>query len=489
MRLKIKNLYIFNFLISISIGIVLFFSNSLIHDTYKNASEGDPYLYFSQNIFNPNYSYTSESILLPLLANFIGANFSISTYLVLCSLFTILIVPTIVVTGFDNELDSKKLTLTTIYFAATFPYLWKFWLGFPDPLTIIFILAAALLCKDNLKFWASFFAGLSHFSMAIIALFSTVIIIYETAKIEQRSKIVKNILIGILCAKLFISLWYFAFEYTVNSRVDIVLDTGIQEFIKNYKKSTIEFWNTPGILFLTGYAIVLMTFIINGKYRLAFVSLFPLLISYTATFFTTDGLRVFAVTIVGAYILLIRNVYDLISKPLNIIYSRVELRKYLILNRLKNYPIVAGIIISLIWTLILVKALKHGYFVSKLPDQLNSYTDIIKDSSLIYLFSILIFLAISFPQFRERKFLLYLLKCILLIPILLIIIQYIRIKYFTNLEYTLMLKALTGLGILTVTLIHFKENNLINWINHYFIKFIKYSLTNTKCRNLDTKGQ
>ena len=56
-------------------GAFIFFSNPSLTSFFNSYFDGDEwYAVFSQSIYQPNYAYIAESILLPLLAKVVGAN-------------------------------------------------------------------------------------------------------------------------------------------------------------------------------------------------------------------------------------------------------------------------------------------------------------------------------------------------------------------------------------------------------------------------------
>lgn len=269
--------------------------------------DGGGYWYriFSESIFKYQNIYLAESILLPLIAKVIGANLSVTNYQVLCGFLTILIMPCLSI-ALRKRINSSIGTLIAIVVITfSYDYLYRFELGFPDPLTIILL---TLLVASNGK-WAflfSFLAALSHFSISCLAIFSYLILSFTykwNTKTNYQTE--KLTLYGLMCGKLFLILWGYIFHYHLNSRINFVLESGFNFFWARYLADISLFWLTPGIIFLIINLIFFLYFIFNKKISLCIAQLFLLSIAYLSLFITVDGLRVFAVVIIPGYLFLI----------------------------------------------------------------------------------------------------------------------------------------------------------------------------------------
>jgi len=181
-------------------------------------------------------------------------------------------------------------------------------LGFPDPLTILLLVLAVLQKRLGVVFALLVLAMLSHFSMAALSIIGLIGLVYfaPNSGIHSQRKIVGAALASILAGKAILLAWYAVFHYQLLSRVEWALGKGYTFFFERYQVNVMEFWLTPGIPFLVLYFLIAAYFLMQKKFTFVFTALLALVISYTALFWTVDGLRVFAVVIAApfAYLLL-----------------------------------------------------------------------------------------------------------------------------------------------------------------------------------------
>jgi hypothetical protein len=297
-------------LFSLAIGLILFFSNATDLTRFTENTK-DPYLFFAQNIYKANYTYLSESLLMPLLANLVGATSSPQAFYVFTAFLTILILPILSYLSVER-CGTMGGALIVIAFFSSFNYLHKFWLGFPDALTITLLCVIPFLKNPVTLFIFALLAALSHFSMSVLCLFSLCVLIYFGSNVSSvhRLSLIKSILAGLITGKIFLQGWYAAFDYRINSRLDIVSETGISFYLNNYEQIGFQFWLIPGLNFLFFYLIILVTAVLAKNYGLFFSGLVAIMLAYLAVFFTTDGLRIFSVVISGSYVFLLINLTD-----------------------------------------------------------------------------------------------------------------------------------------------------------------------------------
>ena len=131
--------------IGLTIGAYCFFhatTDLSLVITTKHEGGGYWYRIFSETIFKPQTIYLAESILMPLIAKFIGANSTVFSYQVLNAFVTLLIMP-VICTVFKRRIQSIFGVLLAIsLWVFTYAYLKNYDLGFPDPLTIILLALA-----------------------------------------------------------------------------------------------------------------------------------------------------------------------------------------------------------------------------------------------------------------------------------------------------------------------------------------------------------
>ena len=290
------------FLISSGLGAYLFFSNPWLVADF-NSDSYSWFVDFSRTVFQPQSAYYAESILLPLIGKLIGASRSILFYKSLCVFLTISILPISGVLAQRYFQSFYKALAFVLPFGLSFQYLQFFILGFPDPLTIVLLLAAVFQRKVSAIFCLTILALLSHFSMAAIGVVALIGLVYASSTLMRipTSKYCGALLLALLAGKLILFAWYGIFHYQLQSRLNWALEKGYPFFFERYEANISGFWLTPGILFLVLYFLIAAYFLIQKKYTFVFSALFALAISYIALFWTVDGLRVFAVTIAAPY--------------------------------------------------------------------------------------------------------------------------------------------------------------------------------------------
>ncbi len=176
-------------------------------------------------------------------------------------------------------------------------------MGFPDPLTILFLVVAVFQKRLGLMFILLALEMLSHFSMAALSVIGFTALVYFSPNTDfhSRRKLVGISLAAILTGKAILLSWYAVFHYQLLSRLDWVLGKGYPFFLERYEANIAGFWLTPGILFLALYFLITSYFLMKKRYAFVFSALFALIISYVALFWTVDGLRVFAVVIAAPF--------------------------------------------------------------------------------------------------------------------------------------------------------------------------------------------
>ncbi|MEI6685752.1 MAG: hypothetical protein WCN64_06430 [Planctomycetota bacterium] len=291
--------------LSCALSLLLFFQNPWLSTDLNNNSYAW-FVDFSRTIFQANSAYYAESILLPLIARLIKVSNSLLAYKYLCAILTCLILPVFTWCSLKILKNRVQAIIFTLLFASTFQYLEFYILGFPDPLTILFLGIAAFSRKSIYVLMCICLAGLSHFSMALLGACGLAILFLFAPFIEKKLRIGLAIasILGVLIARIFLALWYLIFNYELISRVDFIFHKGAGFFIERYQSNIAGFWLTPGIPFLLFYAIITGFFIYRRNYYFAIAAICSLSLGYFSIFITIDGLRVFAVTIVSAYILL-----------------------------------------------------------------------------------------------------------------------------------------------------------------------------------------
>ena len=300
--------YLILLFVSSCLSIFLFMRNPWLASDL-NADSYVWFLEFARAIFQPQSAYYAESILLPLIAKILGVTQTLTSYKLLCGLFTICILPITAIFAQRYFQNLFKTLLFIFLFGISFQYLQFYILGFPDPLTILLLVLASFQKRLGAIFSLLVLAMLSHFSMAVLSVIGLIGLVYfsPNTALYSRKKFVGITISAILSGKALLLAWYAIFHYQLLSRLDWALSKGYIFFLERYETNLAGFWLTPGIPFLALYFVIAAYFLMKKKFAFVSSAIFALAIAYVALFWTVDGLRVFAVVIAApfAYLLLI----------------------------------------------------------------------------------------------------------------------------------------------------------------------------------------
>jgi hypothetical protein len=154
-----------------------------------------------------------------------------------------------------------------------------------------------------------------------------------------------------------------------------------------------------------------------------------LLLAYVALFFTTDGLRVFAVVIAASYVWIIQMFIRSIMRgrltSLWASHSAAKLQRFK--KKVQPFYLALGLIIAIGWCVVLYKAKSKGLFInsSLLMSNLMGNSIRVFDVGMFGL-STLIFLTIAVSSFRTNLTTTFLIKILFIAPLLFVIMQFIR---------------------------------------------------------------
>ncbi len=450
------------FCVSLCIGLYLFFLNPQLDSFFSGSDGKEPYVYFANRIFEANYSYISESILLPLFARVIGASQSPYRYLILCAIATILILPNVAWLAqsyFKNTTQSVSLL---VVFILTYRYLHEFLLSFPDPLTILLISALCFQRKQQFIFIAAFLTGLSHFSMASLGLCACALLIFCANANDRilQQKLAKHVVLGLIAAKIFLSLWYAIFEYQLESRLSIVVSNGAQSFIDSYQTQQLEFWLTPGIPFLVAYGAICAYFAFCNQIAFALALLLSISLAYAGLFFATDGLRVFAVIVVGPYLIALRQIItELYPKVCHVESDKV---KCFISALSREFRWIAlGLTCASFWTLLTLKAKNKGLLINNITEVHIFMVSLNPVILYLWFTSILMFAVIAIPFLRRLTIWLGFAKISVVLPLAIVMTQLFRQELMPPGPMTLVQKILAFAVFLGISCLMMKFKFLI----------------------------
>lgn len=382
-------------------GCYLFFLNHSIPEYFQDRPGGvELYAIFSSEIFQPNSLYIAESLLVPLLANFLGAEASLQSYRILCAIATVSILPALLFAGSCNRKSLARPLIVLFVFSITFKYFWAYQLGFPDPVTICLLCLLVLQTRPFIQLVLVTLAGLSHFSMVFLAVASLCICVFfqptEKSK-SDRIKFIKIVVLGLCISKFILLCWGFVFRYQIDSRLGHVLDSGLAYFLSRYTANPFGFWNTPGWANLSTVAILIFYFLVRKQWKFSLAMLASLAIAYMALFITTDGLRVFAVILAPSYFFSLSQIVDDIHRN-NIDFIKscnIRMRDCWFRQKDSVFRWLGGLLVGVIWLFWVYRAKERGWLLNQVDFlnitvlQLRVYDYVLLGSALVLTVSII----------------------------------------------------------------------------------------------------
>lgn len=460
-----KTIYSYPFIILISalISCYLFFLNPTLSSAFDSSKENiEWYAVLSQTLFEPQSFYIAESILLPLLAKIIHANETTITFRLFCSALTISILPIIAVCYQAKYKNTIKTLIFIGILTFTFHYLSAFNLGFPDPLTLILIAIAILATSPTAIFSAIFLAALSHFSMTLVGvvLVIPILLFYDRSTQKSNIVVIKSLILGLIVGKLFLYLWNTVFSYHLIDRTAWAIEHGMDGFIRRYTESPSAFWLMPGAPFLVVYAAIILFFLSHRKYVFSSLLVVVLAIAYTTCFFTLDGLRVFAVIILAAYLLLLSLFIEKIYPYLQTLFAGYQQTIRCAQQKINAQIIYIALGFPLLssW-LYLIKVSKSKGLLFNDPTILQplGLTDNLVSAFLLST-ALTIFIILTLPVLRTHRLFTTIAKIIFFLPLSLIFIQYLRQLIAPNESLTLMMKIVCGFLLIAMPLLTLRLN-------------------------------
>ena len=412
-------------------SLYLFFLNRTIPGSFIDRSDDiEWYLVFANKLFEPTEMYIAESLLVPLLAKLLGASASLQGYRLLCAFFLILTLPTLLWVANGWFRSSVGAYLTVFVFSVSFKYFWSYQLGFPDPLAICLLCLVVVTKRSAACLIVVVLAGLTHFSMtllALIALISCMFFVPDHTWIE-RTKRIKIIILGVFISKLMLICWGFAFGYQLHSRLGYVFNFGVINFYDRYLNNPIGFWLTPGWPYILVVTVSCLYFAMRKQFGFLIAQLFSIGMSYAAMFFTTDGLRVFAVVSAPTYFLCIAVVvHDLYQTNVHIFRRVHNIQSELWLRHktcVSQYGAAAAA--SLAWLVFLYGAKERGWLVNHIAFLNVEFLSVSLYDLIFILFACLLGATLTSSKFRSFPAVFMLVKSFVAGVILLCIVQYVR---------------------------------------------------------------
>ena len=299
-------------------GVYTFFLNPAIIESYREEWLSD-YFEFSRSIYQSQKSYFAESILLPWVALLLGASKHWLFYKLFGSFLNLLVLPVIAYTAANYFNHAGKSWIFILVLLFTYRYLSEtYYLGFPDPVTIMLLAGAAFQRKPIPLFILVVLAAVSHFSMTVIAVGALTMLVVTSPNFTKQYKLsyVKHAVSALLLSKVLLALWFYRFKYIPYGRLEWAIDYGLASFIHRYQADLSGFWLTPGIPFLVVVGMIVCLTIARHNFLFALATLLAVAAGYLALFFTIDGLRVFAVVTSAAYIFILKETIEQVFESL-----------------------------------------------------------------------------------------------------------------------------------------------------------------------------
>ena len=299
-------------LFSLGCSVYAFFLNTALIETFQEQLIKE-YFDFTRTIYYPQQIYLAESILFPWIGFLLGAGKHWLFYKLFCSFAIVAALPAtafFMMNYFNNAVKAWAFLLT---FIATSKYFWgPYYIGMPDPLITVLLVALSVQRRPIPIFVCAVLATLTHFSITALSLFCIGLLLISNPKIERKFKIdyLKSAAIGLIVGRGLLALWYYRFKYDLSTRVDYVADLGLAHFIERYDANVYGFWLSPGWIFLFVFFVISIWAIHRKLYLFALCMYVSLAASYVSLFLTRDGLRVFALVMVGPYVFVLKTFID-----------------------------------------------------------------------------------------------------------------------------------------------------------------------------------
>lgn len=322
MEFRKPPLFFLILLYSLALSVWLFFQNPLLQ-MHLSPESVDWYFHYAQTIFHPEHlarvMYWGESILLPILANLLGASKSAMTYKAFCACLIISIIPIFTILSKPLFASPWKSFAFVNLFGLGFTYLREAGIGYPDPLTILLLGIATLTFHPLAVFISIALAALTHFSMALVATLSLVTLFIANPQLswDIKRKLTLSSTAGLIVGRMLLELWYRKFNYLHTSgRVHFIIDKGMDFFLNHYLSNPQNFWLTPGFLFLFISAVCVFNLVRLKSYALILSIAISYALSYIVLFITIDGLRGFAVISMPAFLTILVFTLKSIKTPI-----------------------------------------------------------------------------------------------------------------------------------------------------------------------------
>ena len=317
-------------LVLLLIGIFLELNNFFVYRySFFNSSHFSEYLYFTINVFNRVYGYFAESIFVPLIGYSIGVPDIILAYKIFVLSISLFILPSILFLGYFHFKNLFVTILFGLIFFVCFPFDRYPLTGAPDPMTIIFLIMAAMTKDYRVVFFSVVGAGLCHFTLATFAIIGLCLCFISFNRSDKNGRILVTYSIyGLISAFIILQIWFTVFRYSPVSRMaqNLLYLSDPQTSQAIYVNRISELFMVPGIEFLISLGVILVYFIIFRNFIFIICLLISVLLSYVAVTFSSDGIRIFSVAITGAYVFALREFVESIFEILPMWWRNLKKR-------------------------------------------------------------------------------------------------------------------------------------------------------------------
>ena len=280
----------------------------------------------SNNFFKEqSLFYGGDSLLLPFLAALLGTNKSLGIFYIFQVVLQYMLVPIIAIALYLKSESRWIFYLTIGLFIFSRPDLYYVRLQQTDQLTLLFLLIMALSNRFLLILVCSFLASMSHFLLAAFSSLTLICIWYAQSHSNIKSKVLA-VIMGLLATKLFITFWFSYYNYHMpigRFLLNLEFIMNRDEYIFLFRP--LEVFYLPSLSFYIVFILLIAFYLLTQKIRMVLALTFSISLAFSLTLISRDGLRIFTVTILAAYLYAL---YDVVSR------FGIEAPK--ILERIKN---------------------------------------------------------------------------------------------------------------------------------------------------------
>ena len=293
----------------LSAALLVFVPLARIGFAVRHLTSGYEWYYeFARTVFEPQRGYWAESLLVPLLANVMGAAGSLAAYKIFCLALTVVCLVWLAALIADR-LQSPLPVMTASIGIALFPQIVELFggvLGSPDPLVAVALCTAVLAPSPAARIAALFVASMTHFTLTAMATPAIVILNAHEMRLTIRDAIRDRRLwclaLTPAVAGFALLAWFLAFSYRFMPRAGWVAERGLGYFIDFNMAQIDAFYTVIGPVAIAATVAFAAIATLRRDWLALLGILTALICAYVAHFLSVDRPRIFGTIYMPAYL-------------------------------------------------------------------------------------------------------------------------------------------------------------------------------------------